>query len=1276
MFFKSSFIINFMIAWCDFEVWREKSGDFLLGSTCINRTAVIRQDETHSVYCATQMKEADCYLLFEDSDVVGFIPKNNETVTLKIIPENGKNQFCMSSYKPSLGKILLQDYPMNIYKEVWNDNTGVDMINKSMHLEISNSVIILTVLEHWDGILLKLYVNCKNEGDADNEQRCVLIKYEGSVTLPLSSMSFNKDDSMSTTTTSTTTKATTISTLKSDINVSTNSVLNITLILTSLPVSNGAIINDAKSSIVIAVLSSACIGTLVIVVFILVYICFCSRRKEKNVIQRRSQNSAVNDINLEDGNIVRETENLSTNGFQNSSKESHKVDAQSFNPEKRVKLNQQKIPVFESFNIAKEEEEKNPIQSFSYVSKENVTKLPATGKLSADQTLQNRFGKGTSIKRNSFLSTQSLPVDQFSQKKLSNYLRENSPENSNNSFEITEVTPGHSLDIEIDEMFMFDVEKHSDLDYESTKNISPVYDIVTNNNVKQFSSNKFNTERKKFKKIVAIPSGEEEEQVENEFLELKHSKSNLSELRVNKYFNDQNKDPRSKVSFEEDQLKDYEVIEEMIHHYHSVNSVVAPQLARKKSPSYSKELFQKSPLTSEIAKGKKSTKLEDSVKGIPINNFSRNRFLSTSNTSLDASNSALNRSLSASNAASDRSYELNVTDRKLKSISKLSVHDSELNFPEVHNKTNKTFRHKSVITDNNMLTSELKALSFDYKSNANKNKNSLNSFNNNQESFYKDNKPLNREKLMLYYANIKKTMREVFQNENLKAMDKFNIHSRGSYNVAKKSIQKVNPEVFVINISESSDKDSSSRVKYIRDEFEKVKESKSLHKNLEQKSYGSVTYGSVEYGSGAYGSVVSNLFKSSTDLNENYLKDFEKIDSSVDSAMVLKFNNRKMENEQANLLKLNANKLILNKNSAHLNNIEANFHSNETYLLGQREKSRMLGRQIISYDNASDSFNEVPISTSLKKRNSGIMFKELFLQNNIPFIQKHHVLPSKLYKDSGFQSNDHLKTNKSNMKHLHPPNNEFLQNTTFLNKNSVNTESIDKSVNTSINTNFKLLNTENSLQSGSAKNISNNDESKILDFQEQKKVKENSFETFSNSYFDRSFNPENYEGPPVTRRSTKSRKEMLNTLYGQNRLIPSKRLEKFTSSKEVVSLEKTAPRKESVSQELKTSHLDIKNTNNDIRSLNILTSNLVEKNSSNEINLDNFTDLLKQHKLNNRNTEHGFDRKTMNGNSEVVVIPANVQFDRHTSLNNYNIELVNEVKPVKLLGGLSHTNIK
>ncbi|XP_065673372.1 uncharacterized protein MAL13P1.304 isoform X1 [Hydra vulgaris] len=1075
-------------------------------------------------------------------------------------------------------------------------------------------------------------------------------------------MSFNKDDSMSTTTTSTTATATTTSTLTSDSFVSTNSVLNITSILTLLPVSNSAIINDANSSIVIAVLSSACIGTLVIVVFILLYICFCSRRKEKNVIQRRSQSSAVNDVNLEQASIAREAENLSTKSFQNSGKKSHKIDTQSFYPEKRVKLNQQKIPVFESFNGTKEEEDKNPIQSGSNVSKENVTKLPVTGKLSADQTLQTRFGKGTSIKRNSFLSTQSLPVDQFSQIKMSNYMRENSPENSNNSFEISEVTPGHSLDIEIDEMFMFDVEKHSDLDYESAKNISPVYDIVTTNNIKQFSSNKFNTERKKFKKIVSIATGEEEEQPENEFLELRHSKSDQSELQLNKNFNDQNKDPRFKVSFEEDQLKDYEVIEEMIHHYHSVNSVIAPQLARKKSPSYSKEIALKSPLTPELANRKKSTKLEDSVKGVPINNFSLNRFLNTSNTSLAASNSTLNRSLSASNAASDRFYELNVADTKFKSVSKLSVNDSELNFPEVYNRTNQTFRHKSVITDDNMLTPELKTVSFDYKSIVNKNKNNSDSFNKNQESFYKDNKPLNREKLMLYYANIKKTMREVFQNENLKAMDKLNIHSRGSYNVAKNSKQKINPEVFVINISKSSNKDSSSRVKYITDEFEKVKESKSLHKNLEQKSYDSVA---------------SNLFRSSTDLNENRLKDFEKINSSVDSAMTFKFNNRKMENEQANLLKLNAtNKLILNKNPAHINNIEANFHSNETYLLGQREKTRILGQQIISYDNASDSFNELPISTSLKKGHSGIMSKELFLQNNMPPIQKHHVLPSKLYEDSGFQSNDHLKSIKSNTKLLHPQHNAFLQNTNLLNKNSVNTESINMSLNTSISTSFKLLNTENSLQFGSVKNISDNDESKRLDFLEQKKVKENSFETFSNSYFDRSFNPENYEGPPVTRRSTKSRKEMLNTLYGQNRSIPSKRLEKFTLSKEVVSLEKTVSRKESVSQELKTSHLDIKNSNNDIRSLNILTSNLVEKNSFNENNVDNFTDFLKQHKLNNRNTEHGFDRKTMNGNSEIVLLPANIHFNKHTNLNSYNIELVNEVKPVKLLSGLSHTNIK
>ena len=58
MILKYSLYTSFMMALCDFEIYRKKTGDTYFGSTCENGTAIIRQDETHSIYCAHQMKEA------------------------------------------------------------------------------------------------------------------------------------------------------------------------------------------------------------------------------------------------------------------------------------------------------------------------------------------------------------------------------------------------------------------------------------------------------------------------------------------------------------------------------------------------------------------------------------------------------------------------------------------------------------------------------------------------------------------------------------------------------------------------------------------------------------------------------------------------------------------------------------------------------------------------------------------------------------------------------------------------------------------------------------------------------------------------------------------------------------------------------------------------------------------------------------------------------------------------------------------------------------------
>ena len=68
------------------------------------------------------------------------------------ITSSSSNQICLFSYLPYIGDMFIQDYPHNIYKAIWSNQTGVKKVNETIQFSIINEAKV-------SALYLKIFPN-------------------------------------------------------------------------------------------------------------------------------------------------------------------------------------------------------------------------------------------------------------------------------------------------------------------------------------------------------------------------------------------------------------------------------------------------------------------------------------------------------------------------------------------------------------------------------------------------------------------------------------------------------------------------------------------------------------------------------------------------------------------------------------------------------------------------------------------------------------------------------------------------------------------------------------------------------------------------------------------------------------------------------------------------------------------------------------------------------------------------------------------------------------
>ncbi|XP_057296931.1 uncharacterized protein LOC130625835 [Hydractinia symbiolongicarpus] len=174
------------------EIERRKYGDRLTnGSICDEGTYVMKQNVA-PIYCESRINEAGCDWEFDDANShrIGFVPKEIfKSPSLKV-------KLLKMAYFPdgncsnhSIGRIDVQNIVISGVS-VWDSKIG-ENINTSLiyQFNYTSKFLKVTFNNHWDGMLIKLFINCLNETGENirkhAETRCVMIKYEGNITYPI-----------------------------------------------------------------------------------------------------------------------------------------------------------------------------------------------------------------------------------------------------------------------------------------------------------------------------------------------------------------------------------------------------------------------------------------------------------------------------------------------------------------------------------------------------------------------------------------------------------------------------------------------------------------------------------------------------------------------------------------------------------------------------------------------------------------------------------------------------------------------------------------------------------------------------------------------------------------------------------------------------------------------------------------------------------------------------------------------------------------------------------
>ncbi|XP_057296802.1 uncharacterized protein LOC130625717 isoform X2 [Hydractinia symbiolongicarpus] len=178
-----------------FQFQRSKSGDILGNQTCRNGTYVVRQAE--EVDSIQRMEQADCNWNFDspDPDLIGFIPNEpSNMITFKVrLLKNNRPSTNVTCANHTAGNIAVQN--VNANKSVWDTDIGNDIIRKTLTYQFNQTdgTVIIGFTKHWDGFLLKIFINCLDESGrniaAHSTTRCVMVKYEGNVKYPINGLS-------------------------------------------------------------------------------------------------------------------------------------------------------------------------------------------------------------------------------------------------------------------------------------------------------------------------------------------------------------------------------------------------------------------------------------------------------------------------------------------------------------------------------------------------------------------------------------------------------------------------------------------------------------------------------------------------------------------------------------------------------------------------------------------------------------------------------------------------------------------------------------------------------------------------------------------------------------------------------------------------------------------------------------------------------------------------------------------------------------------------------
>ena len=795
-----------------------------------------------------------------------------------------------------------------------------------------------------------------------------------------------------------------------------------------------------------------------------------------------------------------------------------------------------------------ENETDNPIYSSANIGKDTDFKLP-----DGDNNLNNRLG-------DSLLSTRSLPISRFTtvrkEKLKSSTMR--SGEISNDSSEITEITPDNSLDIDLDEIFSFEEEKHNERpDNRSTQSMSPVYDTVNN---KSLELNKMKTVFRKFPRVLL-------EKVEtNPETQPRKKSSNFPKIKFSQTtdnINDLEKMQKSKVSFEEEQLKDYEII----HHYHSADNVgITPlRIPKKSKPTYAKQ--------SDIIN--------------PSTRIDAKRNPAESKLVFSSSNFANNTSITNVVNLLDNESKVNI----IKSQNQQPLHKV------ISNVTDSNIAASHVISDQLMPENKFQNLS--------KIRESKLEFK--QEPVLKVFKPLNKEGVFLNYANIKKSTKQIIENNNTSATRETSTLSRDQNNASTKTN---NNDISVISSNELFNNDHVSNVKYMKNQFERKRENQPPRNNVKKQSSDITVFNASKTNAVASREKLLKAFEN------NKLTLFSEVSRepsrrSLSSQLLSEFDEKSLVKKETNFSRSSISSERLSKNSEKSPDVKLKIKESddERRSVVLQDKRRSLGQHVFSYDNTVESQQAQTVNIDLQNGNSGSsVLQEFGFQTQ--------VSPRKL----NLRPSSHLEDNLLRVSHRN-----FDSNTSL-------TTEIEDSFKPDINLVKSVL--------------------EKFDPQQNRKSnakKSPRGEHYSNSFFDRSFNPENFQGPPVKRRSTKSRKEILNNLYGEKISVPSK---------EIVNSDEATSRKTPITL--------------DMRSLDILTSQFIESDSAKD-GFDANSDFLNQQKYNLRNQEHNTRRfiKVKDITPEEVRADQNALLSQKLRGSHENKNpLVSEIKHKTLLSEL------